>query len=271
MKTNRVTTLATYCILALAGAGAFVLPDSLPATQASGTPGVGPVMIDLTMASLAGRPCEKGTLGTASGQKNAWDIGKYIKATDNLLLRAKAEVQNKPPLGSATGNVGQLYLSGNSLGLGVGSVADVGNPGSTDISGGGSHGCEIIHCAFWGDALIADPKVVVASSVSIRIADFQKTNADISITLHTIDGQQHVFAPTEVEPLLTAVDAKVWDLEFSKLPGAASLPAITSFDVRSGWYNAAQKKLSGGHFWLTRVGFTPVTMTASLKTGANFK
>jgi hypothetical protein len=255
MKPHAKTIIASFGLLALTGTVVVTLPGAATTALADSNTVSSPVTLAMTMAGLAGRPCENGTLGTAAGQCNTWNIGRYIRASDSLLLRARAEIQNPGSLGSPAGNEAKFYLTGTTLGLGVGSIADVGNPGSQAISGGGPHGSEIVHCIFSGDPLIDDPKVVNVSSVSLRVSDYDITKADLAITLHTVDGQQHVFAPSVIEPLLVYVSNKVYDLNLAALPGAAALPAVRRLDIRSGWFNPVTNKLSGGHFWLSRLTF----------------
>lgn len=48
MRTEHATTIATYCILALAGAGSIALPDSLPGAQASGGGGATPAIFRMS-------------------------------------------------------------------------------------------------------------------------------------------------------------------------------------------------------------------------------
>jgi hypothetical protein len=242
--------------LALAAGLVMFLAARKPPPAASQAAGSGPspdiLTLQLNWTGLAGRASQLGVLGTGPGQVRGF-VGEYIVAAPSVVLRARAEVQNRPPLGSPAGNVAALYADPADVGVGVGSIADAGKPGSSAISGGGPHGSEIIEVISSGDPLLEEPRYMPPSTISIRIAEYRFGDDDLSLVLHPVGGPPVVFPPSVVEPRLVEVVSGTYDLRFADLPGIASVDVITRFDVRSGWFLPATGRLSGGHFWLTKV------------------
>jgi len=219
--------------------------------------------VTLTRTGLTGVASEGGVVGGGPGQVDEFDVGRYIITSDNLVLRARAEIDNSRPEGSPAGNEGILYVERDDKGIGAGSLLSDG-PGSKEISGGGPHGSEIVSFLFSGDPLLVTPQPAIAGSVVVQVNKFKSSKDDLSVILFEAGGGEHLFGPSVVEPLLSpTADSGRFDLSFASLPGIGSIGDLASFDVRSGVLKT-DGKLSGGHFYVSSLGYTPVPEPVSL-------
>lgn len=213
--------------------------------------------IPLTRIGLTGAISEGGVIGNGPGQVDEFDVGRYIIVNENLVLRARAEIDNG---GGPNGNVGILHVEIGNKGIGAGSFLDD-EPGSEEISGEGPNGSEIVSFLFTGDALLTNPMPVAADSVTLQVNKFKLNDDDLAVILFDVDGNVHTFAPSVVEPLLTG-SSQCLDLDFALLPGIDTIAALTGFDVRSGILED-NDELSGGHFYVSSVSYTSVPEPAA--------
>ncbi|MHC5022896.1 MAG: hypothetical protein ACYTGG_03135 [Planctomycetota bacterium] len=259
MKLKPATTVATYCLLVLGGAACLLIPVSLPADTAPMpvTRGDSREIIVLKWSALSGRLSAGGLVGSGDELTGDFDVGQYVVANDRLVVRARSEVDNHPPLGSPDGNVANLCLDRSNRGLGVGSLVNTERPRSSQVSGGGESGSEVVSFICSGDRLLVSPKALPATSIVVQLGDFDPANADVSLILHGLDGRRSIFPPEVVETRLTPVAPGTYDIRFANLPGIREVSALERFDVRSGWYDPDRDRLTGGHFWLTAVTIEP--------------
>jgi hypothetical protein len=263
MHVRHTTTIAAYLVLAIAGTVQFLLPESLPVAEdcPPATQSPGRETIVLKWSALQGSECAGGVVGSGARPLTDFGIGQYLVVSEHLVVRARAEVDNERNYGSFQGNIADLCLDKSNHGLGVGSFAQVGRPGSASLSGGGDSGSELVSFICSGDLELEAPRVVPARSVQVQVADFDPAESDVSLVLHALDGQRYVFPPDVVEQHLTHVAPRTYDIRFKDLPGIAEVPALKQFDVRSGWFDADRQRLTGGQFWLTAVSFDPETVS----------
>ena len=224
--------LASVAILCVVS---FLSPRTPAPSRASSPPPT--ETISLTWDGLVGKACDGGTVGPLEG----FDVGKYIVVNDHLVLRATAEVQNKPPLGSLEGNIADLFVQPGKGGVGVGSAADVdksGNtkPGSAAISGGGPHGSEIVHLIFAGDEMLTKPRVALSETVIMKVEQYSPGKSSLSLVLYNPDGRYLVYPPVVVDAFVRSSGSDSHELHFRDLPGIDMIPLLKGFDVRSGWY-----------------------------------
>jgi hypothetical protein len=183
----------------------------------------------LTLDRLRGKQAECGVIGSVGANGYVvqnWHVGRYIIVADNLVLTARAEMDNSKAycgLGGINGVPGMMYLDDGNQGVGVGSSClsqftgtlkiGIGCPiekgpdwpelGSTAISGGGPHGQESVVLTMGGNVAVP----VVNTGPASTPAPIPSYDQQVQLALSQLKRQQPAIASSIVIDLSQPTDS----------------------------------------------------------------